>query len=104
MLLAGLPDEEFKSLYAHSKLEQLTSNTISSKSQLLEELKKIHEYAEDLQEGVMGFCCVAALVYNVNSSMIASVSISVPLHQWETKRESCIREVCQLAARLSLVN
>lgn len=105
MLLSGLPETDIEAHYPDLELPQLTPFTIANKEQLKTELEKIRNtgYAEDLQEGVMGFCCVAAPVYNVSSQMIAAVSISMPQHQWEQKREASIEEVRQLAGRLSLV-
>lgn len=105
VLLSDLSEEQIFDLYPDEKLPQLTAYTVDTRSKLMNELDKVrcNGYAEDLQEGVMGFCCAAAPVYNVNGVMAASVSISMPLHQWESKRELSIQEVCRLGARLSLV-
>lgn len=102
-LLSGLPDAQLRALYPNERLEQFTPYTIGSAQQLLSELEIIKRqgYAEDRQEGVMGFYCVAAPVYQGPGSAIAAVSISMPVHQKEAKKELAIAEVIKLAERLS---
>lgn len=104
VLLSNLEEERLHELFPDKKLKKLTEYTITEKSKLLKQLKAIKKkgYVEDIQEGVMGFCCVAAPVYNAEEEMIASVSISMPVHQWEGKKDLVIEEVRDLASRLSL--
>jgi DNA-binding IclR family transcriptional regulator len=103
VLLAGMDVKSLKQLYPQDVLPKLTAYTIGSREALFQDLNKVKSegYALDLQEGVMGFNCVAAPVYHSNGSAIAAVSCSMPIHQWETKKEAAINEILSLARRLS---
>ncbi|HEX7057118.1 MAG TPA: IclR family transcriptional regulator [Bacilli bacterium] len=102
-MLAQLPDDELKAVYANVPLRSLTPHTISSFAELVRNLRQVKEngLAFDLEEAVTGFCCVAAFV-NAGPLGLAAVSCSIPVHQWEMKKERAAQAIRQLAARLSL--
>lgn len=104
VLLAGLSESELRRLYPEESLKTLTPHTISSRTKLFETLENVQKqgYALDHQECVMGFNCVAAPVRQANGKVTAAVSVSMPVHVWEQKRDLALREVLTLAARLSL--
>jgi DNA-binding IclR family transcriptional regulator len=104
VMLAWLEPDALTKLYPREELEpHYTPHTISRRSQLREQLQRAREegYAVDLQEAVMGFCCVAAPVRDGQGDVIAAISCSMFQHEWEQKRELAQREICALAARLS---
>lgn len=102
-LLAEITDEEFDELYPEETLPRVTDFTIDTKTRLREEIRSIREkgYALDIQEGVMGFCCAAAPLKKMSGETHAAVSISMPIHHWERKKEEAVREIRYLAGRLS---
>jgi DNA-binding IclR family transcriptional regulator len=104
-LIAYLPDSQReKCLY--SPLEQMTPLTLTQASLFETQLEEIRDrgYATEEQEAVMGFCCVAAPVFDGNGEAVAAVSASIPLHKWELKKEMARDGLMKLAARLSLDN
>ncbi len=104
VLLSVLTAEQLERLLPAEELPKITEHTIASRNELLREIRQIRQqgYATDIQEGVMGFCCVAAPVYQPNGEMIAAVSCSMPLHHWEDKKAEATRRIGALAKSLSL--
>jgi DNA-binding IclR family transcriptional regulator len=102
-LLSGLQDETLHELYPGEALAGLTPYTLRTKEELFEQLRTVSRngYATDVQEAVVGFCCVAAPVIDRSGKAVAAVSCSMPLHQWERKEEIAKREIIALAQRLS---
>ncbi|MCS7462381.1 IclR family transcriptional regulator [Paenibacillus doosanensis] len=106
-MLAALDPAEVEALYPNEELgQELTLHTIKSRRELMEQLAAIRDqgHACDLQEAVMGFCCVAAPVRDAQGKVIAAISCSMFQHEWEQKREQASREICALAGRLSQGN
>jgi DNA-binding IclR family transcriptional regulator len=104
MLLSSLDKESIDRLYPERVLPQLTPYTLGTKEELIDHLATIKNqgYALDLEEGVMGFRCVAAPIYDVTGTMIAAVSVSIPLHNWDQKRNQAENEITLLSKRLSM--
>ncbi|MDF2962977.1 MAG: IclR family transcriptional regulator [Paenibacillus sp.] len=103
-MLASLDTLTLEQLFPQEELEPCpTPHTIKQRSELLAQLETARKegYAYDLQEAVMGFCCVAAPVLDAQGKVIAAISCSMFQHEWEQKRELAQREICALAARLS---
>ncbi|WP_409341389.1 IclR family transcriptional regulator [Paenibacillus sp. MBLB4367] len=106
-LLACLSDAEVDALYGRDEpLPQITPFSLTDKRSLLAELERVRQdgYACDLQESVIGFCCVAAPILDSDGQARAAVSFSMPQHLWEQKKDAAREEICGLAARLSLSN
>jgi DNA-binding IclR family transcriptional regulator len=103
MLLSGFEDSQINLLYPDDILASLTPFTLRTRRELLEQLSVIRRqgYAVDLQEGVMGFNCIAAPIYQSGGQMAAAVSFSMPLHHWEEKRDKALKGVLALANKLS---
>ncbi|MFC5649118.1 IclR family transcriptional regulator [Paenibacillus solisilvae] len=103
VMLAQLPESEWLRLYPQTELLPMTAFTIKDREALFIQLKQIKEqgYALDDQEAVVGFRCVASPVFNQAQEVIAAVSCSMPLHQWETKAAETQQEISRLALRLS---
>jgi DNA-binding IclR family transcriptional regulator len=102
-LLASMPNDEVSTLFDSTPLTSMTIHTVSHLSELLPQLEQIRQqgYAEDLQEAVMGFSCVAAPVFNRAGKAICAVSCSMPVHQWESRALDARKEIIELAGRLS---
>ncbi|MCC2685810.1 MAG: IclR family transcriptional regulator [Paenibacillaceae bacterium] len=103
VLLTGLDLDRIAYIFSEEQLPKLTAHTIGFRNELLQEVEKVRKdgYALDMQEGVMGFNCVAAPVYHPNGSMVAAVSCSMPIHEWSSKKDAAIQEIVSLARRLS---
>jgi DNA-binding IclR family transcriptional regulator len=102
--LAYLGAAAIESLFPQEELSPCpTPHTLKKRSDLISqlELSRTEGVAYDLQEAVMGFCCVAAPVRDMQGKVIAAISCSMFQHEWEQKRELAQKEICALAARLS---
>ncbi|SFJ91350.1 transcriptional regulator, IclR family [Paenibacillus sp. UNC496MF] len=102
-LMSNLGEEEIRQLFPQELLPKLTMHSIGTREALLQEIRQANEngYATDIQEGVMGFCCVAAPIRRPDGTLLAAVSCSMPIHHWEGKKEDATREIIALARRLS---
>ena len=102
-MMAHMAREQITSLFPKEALVKLTVHTLGSREALIAELEATRTYghAVDIQEGVMGFCCVAAPILRPIGEAVAAVSCSMPIHQWEHKKDLAIQEITQLAKRLS---
>lgn len=105
VLLSGINEAQLNLLYPDDILPSLTPYTMRSRRDLTDQLNTIKKqgYALDLQEGVMGFNCVAAPIFHLNGQMSAAISFSIPLHHWEDKREKALLAITNLARKLSFV-
>ncbi|MBP1965082.1 IclR family transcriptional regulator [Paenibacillus aceris] len=105
VMLADLSDEELEVLFGANQepFSQLTVHSITSLQALKKNLEQIRTqgFALDLEEAVIGFSCAAAPIRNSEGKVIAAVSCSMMLPQWEQKKQICIEEVCKLAHQLS---
>jgi DNA-binding IclR family transcriptional regulator len=102
VLLADLPDARIAELFAEEPFRVSTPNTISDRLSLVQTLDKVreHGYAEDLEEAVQGFHCIATPIVR-QGKVVSAVSCSMLKHQWEAKREFVLTELRMLASRLS---
>lgn len=105
VLLSELEDQKIRELYVDGEFQAFTPNTIQSNKQLIDQLNVVRAsgYAFDLEEVVQGFCCVAAPIVDRNGRMIAAVSCSMPIHQWQSKQPQAIEEIQFLAQSMSAV-
>jgi DNA-binding IclR family transcriptional regulator len=102
-LMAGMNEEQIYVLFPQETLPKITVHTLGSREALIQEIKigKQKGYTTDIQEGIMGFCCVAAPIRKSNGDIVAAVSCSMPIHHWEGKKELALQEIIELAQRLS---
>jgi DNA-binding IclR family transcriptional regulator len=103
-MLAQLPLEALTRLYADAALAGLTPNTLTDRKALFTELEQVRKqgFAVESQEAVVGFCCAAAPVLGAGGEIAAAVSCSMPVHEWERKRDAAVKEIVRLARRLTL--
>lgn len=101
-LMADMDAEQVERIFPQDALHKVTVHTIGSRESFIQELDKVRRngYALDVQEGIMGFCCVAAPVRR-RGAVVAAISCSMPIHHWEGKKSEAIEEICALARRLS---
>ncbi|MCK4804240.1 MAG: IclR family transcriptional regulator [Spirochaetes bacterium] len=104
VLLAHLDEKSLDEIIKGLGLPRFTENTITSESDLIEELLKIKEsgFAIDNQEIEEGLCCVAAPIRNYLGEVIAAVSVSMPAFRFtEEKKRQIIEEIIIHAGRIS---
>jgi DNA-binding IclR family transcriptional regulator len=67
-------------------------------------LSEIREagYAVDREEIIQGISCVAAPVLDAAGNAVAAVSTTMLQHAFADKQEAAVREVIELARKLSL--
>jgi len=89
VLLAFQPEAESSRMIKQIKLKPFTVNTISSKTKLMDELKKVRKqgYAFDFTESEQGVECIAAPIRNHLGNIVAALSISGPQRKINTPRE-----------------
>lgn len=79
VILANLDESEIKRILP-TKLEKLTENTITKRSELLKELNIIKEkgYSIDNGENEVGLRCIAAPIFNNTGKVKYALSVSGP--------------------------
>lgn len=104
VLLAWLPADERRRIYAMHGLPPHTPHTITDPNLLEEELVRVRErgYAENINESELGASSVAAPIRDVSGSVIAAIAIAAPSARFS--RDSMRRlasEVVTAAERIS---
>lgn len=103
-LLAFQSEEEKARIIDAIKFKSFTPNTITSKSELVRELKKVQKqgYALDCREIEEDVECIAAPIWNHSGEAIASISISGPQKKIQTAREKkFVGDVVKAASLIS---
>ncbi len=110
VLLAFQPEAESSSMIKQIKLKPFTANTISSKTKLMDELKKVRRqgYAFDFRESEPDVECIAAPIRNHRGDTVAVLSISGPQRKIHTPREkefvgSVVKAAALVSSRLGYV-
>jgi len=95
--------EDLLELYPEKTLEKRTENTVEHVDELWEQIMQAKEngFITEEQEGAIGFCCVAAPVYNEHNQITAGVSFTVLESVWPKKKDLASEEIVKLAKRLS---
>jgi DNA-binding IclR family transcriptional regulator len=103
ILLSDLSIDQLLQLFPVEPFVQSTPYTIQTREALLAELSSVGElgYAEDLEEAVLGFGCIATPIVKENR-VVSAISCSMPKHHWEDKKAQVIVEMRKLAARISI--
>jgi DNA-binding IclR family transcriptional regulator len=102
VLLSDLSADLIMQLFPTEPFVQTTPHTIQTHQALLAELFSVRDlgYATDIEEAVLGFCCVATPIVK-QGRVVSAISCSMPKHHWEAKKEQVIIEMKRLAGRLS---
>ncbi len=100
-VLAALPREEVERLIPE-QLEPLTPNTVKSRAQLFEELKRIREdcIAFDREEHTLGICAVGAAVRDPGGRL-AAISIPVPSIRFYGNEEKLASALADVVTRIN---
>lgn len=79
-ILSHLPENEVRDILGSEPFEQKTENTITDYDTLFKELEKIRErgYATDIEENIMGLCCISAPVVLNKETVPGAVSVAGP--------------------------
>ncbi len=103
VLLAGLNEKEARSRYVSQELEQQTVFSINKTDELFRQVvaAREHDFAMDLQEAVIGFCCIAVPVKNSSGKTVAAVSCSMLQQVWDEKKDKAIAYMKELSLKLS---
>lgn len=80
LFLLNYSPEELDSFFRQSRLEKYTEHTLTTKSALQTELKKIQErgYAFDNEECEIGARCIAFPIYDYTGKIISGFSVTGP--------------------------
>ncbi len=103
-LLAGLSDATLDELYNGVRLEKRTVNSIDNLADLKREIAEVRlrGYAVDRGETADDLRCVGAPIYDAHGTVVAAVSISVPITRMNDEREKELAQrVRALAQELS---
>lgn len=105
MLLASLTESELAQLFpAETALPAMTSQTITGAAALGKQLAAIRARGVAIEECESNpdVCCLAAPVRDRSGTVIAALSISVPLPRWNARRRDELQPLAVAgAARLS---
>lgn len=105
VLLAYMDPHFVEKLLKRYPLEALTPNTVTDKTQFLQQLQKIREkgYFIDIGETFVGFTAIAAPVFGGKGKAIAAVGISGPSFKMEGEAEAkLIKLTTETAQKISL--
>jgi len=104
-ILAWLPEPEIARVIAHGGLKRFTDKTISTISELMEDLRLVRRngYSLDNEEFQTGVVCVGAAIRDHAGAVIGSVSGSMPRMRADGDHLVKVkRNVQDCAARISL--
>ena len=102
VLLASLPEQEFRQLAAGGAFVQRTPNSITDPAALAREMVKIREagVAIDREEFALGVMCVAAPARNHEGATVAAIVLSGPAQRLGPS-DTLIEQVKTCAGRVS---
>lgn len=97
-LLSGLPNDSVTELYAQG-LQPLTEHTVTDISALTAQLEQVrqHGYAWEVEESTPHVRCFAVPVKKCGS-VVAAISVSIPLFRYEESQRERIIGLLQTAA------
>ncbi|WP_223292255.1 IclR family transcriptional regulator [Salipaludibacillus neizhouensis] len=103
MVLTQFNYEELIEIYPEREFEKKTENTIENVDELWEQLlqAKKNGFITEEQEGAIGFCCVAAPIYNKEKQITAGISFTMLENVWIKKQDLATEEIIKLAKQLS---
>jgi len=86
-ILARLPEDRYEGILEERGLPRITDRTITSKSELDEEMAQIRDrgYAIDDGERIEGVQCVAAPIMGSEGDVLGAVSVSAPKSRMQDK-------------------
>jgi DNA-binding IclR family transcriptional regulator len=103
-MLSELPEEELNSIVRRFGLKRITPNTITTATELRQELKEIRArgYSIDDEENEEGVRCVGAVVRDFSGRPVGAISVSGPAFRLsKTKITEIARSLVEAANALS---
>jgi DNA-binding IclR family transcriptional regulator len=102
-LLAYLPEDQIVGIIRQHGLPKLARNTITSGTQLLDELAKVREegVAVNNEENIDGVISIAAPILEQDGMPVAALGVSGPAIRMEPILDAVRTEVKRVAARIS---
>lgn len=87
-ILAHLPEDRVETIIEREGLEQVTSNTVSGREALFEQLEEIRQrgYALDDEERIQGLRCVAAPILSTDDRVLGALSVAGPSNRIRGER------------------
>lgn len=102
--LAWMDEAEVREIVQRTGLEKRTSNTLTSLSALLRDLRVVRErgYALDEEENEDGILCIGAPIFDHSGRVVGGVSIStITLEPWHRPVEDLADEVKKVGEEIS---
>jgi DNA-binding IclR family transcriptional regulator len=101
VLISTFDEAQIAELVAHRGLSKRTTQTIATVPRLLRDLEKVRElgYAIDDEENSPGVRCVAAPIFNSESSIEAAIGVSGTTYQFERAAIPKMADLVKAAAR-----
>ena len=103
-ILAHLGEDEVKTIWESTDVQQFTDKTLTTLPALLADLQKARErgYAIDDEEHDLGVRCIAAPIFNWKGEPVAAISISAPTARLpEEKAKKLAPRLIQAAEEIS---
>ena len=104
LLLAYLEEDELNFYLKRVELKKFTSNTITHREKLKQELILIRQqgYSFDKEEYTEGVCCLAAPVRDYTNKVCAALSIAIPLARLKNNEMTfMIKDIVSIADSIS---
>ncbi|WP_019229842.1 IclR family transcriptional regulator [Sedimentibacter sp. B4] len=105
VILSGMQEEQIQQILDSITFKPFTSNTITSKEIILEELNEIKKngYAVDRSEYFNNFYCIAAPIRDYTGTIIAGISVSdMEKSYFEEHFDKLSKEICIVSNQISL--
>lgn len=111
VLVAPLPEEKVNEILATIGMPALTPYTITNPRAFKQHLAVVRQqgYATDIQEGGLGYCCLAVPIHNHEEKVVAAMSISGSIVHFDgdgigTFAAAMKEAAAQVSTRLGYVN
>lgn len=100
LLLASLPDDQVKDYLRSTRLQQVTSNTLTTPEMLFSDVAKTRRqgYTLSIDDVTPGVAAVAAPVFDVSDKMVAAISIADVASNYTVDRLPTFINTVQAAA------
>lgn len=104
VLLSNHTFDDLMELYPEIELESRTPYTVKTVKDLYLQITSLdnNNFIIEHEETAEGFCCIASPIKNNADEIIAAISITMPKHNWEAKKEEAKKIINELAKRISL--
>lgn len=104
LLLAHLSPQELAATLDSVELKKYAKNTIVNRQELMDNLEEIRRlgYSLEQEESVNQRSCVAAPIRDVSGTVIATISMTMPMADYQNNLEQCIEDVMNAGQSISM--